>query len=109
MSNPKQREKTAPGVFIREELDARGWSQVELAEVIGCCPSQISRLITGRHSISPSMAIALGDAFGTSAQYWMNLKTNYALEMAADADPEIARRRIKKEETNDGKHATLAT
>ena len=27
-----------PGEFIREEIEARGWSQVELAEILGGLP-----------------------------------------------------------------------
>lgn len=36
----------APGEFISDELEARGWSQVELAEVLqGCLPRTGTSLV----------------------------------------------------------------
>jgi HTH-type transcriptional regulator/antitoxin HigA len=81
-----------PGVFIKEELEARGWSQAELAEIIGRLPSEISNLISGRTAISPATAKELGDAFGTSPQYWMNLESSYQLQRIKTADDTISRR-----------------
>ncbi|MGA9111331.1 MAG: helix-turn-helix domain-containing protein, partial [Smithella sp.] len=70
MINKKVAEVFPPGEFIKEELEARNWSQTELAEIIGRQPNVISELIMGKRSITPETANALGDAFGTSAQYW---------------------------------------
>ena len=36
-----------PGEFLREELEARGWSQTELAEIIGRPVRLINELIAG--------------------------------------------------------------
>ena len=92
MIERKVAEVFPPGVFIKEELDARGWSQVELAEVIGRLPDEVSRLISGHRVITPEIAKALGDAFGTSAEYWMNLESSYQLHHSKDADNAISRR-----------------
>jgi len=81
-----------PGDFIREELEAREWSQVELAEIIGRPAQTITELVTGKRAITPELAKALGDAFGTSAQYWMNLDTSYRLWLARDSDSAVSRR-----------------
>lgn len=81
-----------PGEFIREELEERGWSQVELAEILGRTPRLVSEIITGKRAITPDTAKAIGDAFGTSAQYWMNLESAYQLWKAQEADQAIARR-----------------
>jgi len=81
-----------PGDFIKEELEARDWSQVELAEIIGRHPQTITELVTGKRAITPELAKALGDAFGTSAQYWMNLDTSYRLWLARDTDNAVSRR-----------------
>lgn len=92
MINRRSAEVFHPGEFIREELEARNWSQVELAEIIGRKPNVVSELIMGKRSVTPEMAKALGDAFGTSAQYWMNLESAYQLWHAKDTDNVIARR-----------------
>ena len=61
------------GDFLQEELNARGWTQGNLAEILNCSPRLISELISGKRAITPEMAEGLSAAFGTSAQYWMNL------------------------------------
>ncbi len=81
-----------PGDFIKEELEARDWSQVELAEIIGRHPQTITELVTGKRAITPELAKLLGDAFGTSAQYWMNLDTSYRLWFHRDTDSAVSRR-----------------
>ncbi len=84
-----------PGRILRRELEERGWTQKDLAAVIGRPEQTISAIIRGTKQITPETAIALGRALGTSAQLWMNLESNYRLGKAshdAQAD-EIERRR----------------
>jgi HTH-type transcriptional regulator/antitoxin HigA len=76
LTNP---EAFAPGEYIREEIEARGWTQLDLAEILGRPPQAVSEVMTGKRSITPDMAKALGDAFGTSAQLWLNLEGAYQL------------------------------
>ncbi|MDO8587670.1 MAG: helix-turn-helix domain-containing protein [Armatimonadota bacterium] len=92
MIERKPAEVFPPGDFIKEEIEERGWSQIELAEIMGCYPADVSGLISGKRSITPEIAKALGSAFGVSAQYWMNLESTYRLHKAGDADDAIARR-----------------
>jgi HTH-type transcriptional regulator / antitoxin HigA len=92
MAERKIAEAFPPGEFIQEELDARGWKQVDLAEIIGCAPKVINELVQGKRSITPETAKALSDAFGTSAQYWMNLQTSYQLWKTQGSDESIVRR-----------------
>jgi HTH-type transcriptional regulator / antitoxin HigA len=67
----------APGEFIGEELESRGWSQVELAEVMDRPARLISELVSGERAITPGNAKGLGAAFGTGAEFWMNLERDY--------------------------------
>ena len=68
-----------PGEFIKEELEARGWTQEDLAEIMGRQSSIISGLVNGKRVVSPDIASDLAAAFGTTAQLWMNLETAYQL------------------------------
>lgn len=68
-----------PGEFIREEIEARGWTQAELAEILGRPPRLVSELIAGKRAITAETAKGLGEAFGTGAQFWMNLESAYQL------------------------------
>lgn len=93
MNGRRSAEVFMPGEFIKEELEARGWSQIELAEIIGRQPTVVTDLISGKRAINPDIAVELADAFGTTAQYWMNLESAYQLwHKASGADSIIARR-----------------
>lgn len=84
-----------PGVFIREELEARNWSQTELAEIIGRYTGEVSDLIAGKRGITPDIAKALGSAFGTSAHYWMNLDAGYRLQQSTDTETDTIARKAR--------------
>lgn len=92
MDTVKIAEVFPPGEFILEELEERGWSQVELADILGRAPNVINELISGKRAITPETAKALGEAFGSSAQYWMNLESAYQLWKIRTNDVEISRR-----------------
>jgi HTH-type transcriptional regulator/antitoxin HigA len=81
-----------PGDFIREELEARHWTQGDLAAVLGRPVSAVNEIINGKKRITAETAKAIGAAFGTSAQVWMNLENTYRLAKAGPPDPAIARR-----------------
>lgn len=89
-----------PGEFLRDELEARGWSQTEFAEIIGRPVRLINEIIAGKKGITPETAIQLGDSLGTGPELWMNLEGQYQLSKvrAAElsnvhaADGQIARR-----------------
>lgn len=81
-----------PGEFIKEELDARGWSQIDLAEILGRSPVQVNKIIQGTQAISPETARQLAEAFGTSAQLWLNLESAYQLSRTETKSDAVARR-----------------
>jgi len=81
-----------PGEFLREELEAREWSQQELADILGRPPRLVSELISGKRAITPETARGLADAFGTSAEYWMSLESQYQLSKVKPADNQVARK-----------------
>ncbi|MGB2980617.1 MAG: HigA family addiction module antitoxin [Candidatus Zixiibacteriota bacterium] len=81
-----------PGEYIREEAEARGWSPSDLADILGYERNVISDILTGRRSVSPEMAKALGDAFGTGAQVWLNLQAAYRLATSSKTDDAVAKR-----------------
>ena len=92
MSERRPAEVFPPGDFIKEELEAREWTQGDLAEILGRPQRVISEIITGKRAISPATATGLGEAFGTGAQFWMNLESAYQLAQVKDPDEDVARR-----------------
>lgn len=81
-----------PGEFLKEELEARGWSQVELAEILDRSPRVISEIVSVKRAISPETAKGLAAAFGTSAEMWMNLESSYQLSKAQFEGSAVTRR-----------------
>jgi addiction module HigA family antidote len=73
----------APGRIIQREIEARGWSQKDLAVILNRPFQAVNEIINGVKQITPETAIELGVAFGTSSELWMNLETKYRLWLAA--------------------------
>lgn len=73
---------TPPGGMLKRKLEARGWTQKDLVEIMGRPPQAISEIVRGAKQITPETAIELAEAFGTSAELWTNLEANYRLYLA---------------------------
>ncbi|MDZ8257669.1 HigA family addiction module antitoxin [Nostoc sp. ChiQUE01b] len=71
-----------PGKILSRELEARGWTQKDLAEIIGRPVQTINEIIRGTKQITPETAIKLSQALGTSAEFWTNLEVKYRLHLA---------------------------
>jgi antitoxin HigA-1 len=71
-----------PGSFLREELEALDLSARKFAEHIYVPHNAITAIMNGERSVTAKMAIRLGLAFGTTAQYWLNLQAIYDLKQA---------------------------
>lgn len=86
----------SPGEIIEMELEERGWTQRDLAEIMNRPPQAISEIIRGVKQITPETALELAQAFGTSAELWINLEARYRLQLArqqgGDGNSGIARR-----------------
>ncbi len=68
-----------PGYFIQEELETRGWTQADLAEILGRPAQLVNEIIAGKRSITAETARGLGDAFDTGPEVWMNVDAAYQL------------------------------
>lgn len=95
MNTRKPAEVFPPGDYIREELEARGWTQSDLAKVMGRSQPAVNEIINGKRGITPESALALSAAFGTSPEFWMNLETIYSLSQAR-ADVKVIQKRAQK-------------
>jgi HTH-type transcriptional regulator/antitoxin HigA len=82
-----------PGVYIKEEMDERGWSQRDLAFILGCAEQAINPILNGKRGISPEMAKSFGIAFDVPPEFFANLQQAYDLSQARMPDPSVALRR----------------
>ena len=81
-----------PGFYIREELDARQWSQRDLAYILGTPEQAVNMILSGKRGVSPEMAKAFGDAFDVNPDLFINLQRAYDMARARQPDPGVARR-----------------
>ncbi len=82
----------SPGDYIRKELDDRGWTQSDLSRILDRPLPTINRIIQGKHSVTPEMALALGEAFGQDPEVWMARESAYRLSLASLDRSEVRRR-----------------
>ena len=93
MTNRVPAEVFPPGEFIREELEARGWTQGDLAQIMGRPLRLVNELVAGKKQITPETARGLAKAFGDDDPlYWMNLDSAYRLANTAPSDDSVTRR-----------------
>ena len=72
-----------PGEVLREEfMRPLGLSGRALARELGVPSNRITEIVAGERSVSAETAIMLGDRFGTSAEFWLNLQMAHDLELA---------------------------
>jgi addiction module HigA family antidote len=71
-----------PGSFLRDELEALDLSARKLAEHIYVPHNAVTGIMNAERSVTAQMAIRLGQAFGTTPRYWLNLQAIYDLKMA---------------------------
>jgi HTH-type transcriptional regulator / antitoxin HigA len=91
MNNRPIIEAISPAELIKEELEARGWRQEDLAEILGRTSTDVSNLVNGKRAINAELAKELGEAFGTGAEFWLNLEGLYQLSKIK-TDNTISRR-----------------
>ena len=61
-----------------------GITQNKLAVAIGVPPRRINEIVHGKRAVTADTALRLGKYFGVSAQFWLNLQTQYDLDVAED-------------------------
>jgi addiction module HigA family antidote len=82
-----------PGRLLRRELQARALSANRLALDIGVPSGRITDILNGRRSITADTAVRLGRYFGNSAQFWLDLQSQYDIALVErKKGGEIARR-----------------
>ncbi len=74
-----------PGEVLWEEfLKPMGISQNRLALNIGVPPRRINEIVLGKRGITADTALRLARFFGTSAEFWLGLQSQYDLDVTAD-------------------------
>ena len=67
----------APGEYVRDEMEARGWTEMELVHRLGWSIGELSALFEGDLEMTPIRAQDLGHVFGMDHVVWLNLERAY--------------------------------
>jgi antitoxin HigA-1 len=90
MRIPADRSPTPPGEILLEEfLKPLGMTQAKLAKRIGVSYVRLNEIINGRRGITPSTALRLAKALGTTPQFWLNGQLALDLYQTSHDEDEI--------------------
>jgi addiction module HigA family antidote len=82
-----------PGRFLKRELAARDLSANRLSLDLGVPSGRITDILNGRRAITADTALRLGRYFGNSAQFWLDLQSQYDIAVVErEKGAEIAKR-----------------
>lgn len=70
-----------PGELLKDELEARHMTQKELSRVLGFSYTVLNEIINGKRAFPADLALMLEELWGTKAYIWVNLQTDYTLQM----------------------------
>jgi addiction module HigA family antidote len=75
-----------PGeILLTEFLEPLGISQYRLAKDISVTARRINEIVHGRRAITADTALRLGRFFNMEALFWLNLQSDYDMEVTLDA------------------------
>ncbi|MGZ3182793.1 MAG: HigA family addiction module antitoxin [Telluria sp.] len=79
-----------PGEVLREEfLAPLHITPHKLSQVLHVTPAKINEIVREERGVTADTAMRLARAFGTTAEFWLNLQTAYELRLAAERAPQI--------------------
>src|ERR687897_1269632 len=73
-----------PGEILADELAELGISATALSRALDVPTNRITQIINGQRAITAETALRLGQWFGTSPEFWLNLQKLYELRLARD-------------------------
>lgn len=89
---PSDRTPTSPGeMLLGEFLRSLGMTQAELAKRIRVAYVRVNELVNGKRRVTPSTALRLAKAFGTSPEFWLNGQLALDLYRALNDEREVER------------------
>ncbi|MFH1596327.1 MAG: HigA family addiction module antitoxin [Pseudomonadota bacterium] len=96
MRTPRKLAPVHPGEILLEEfMKPLGLSQNRLGRDLGVPPRRINEIVHGKRSITADTALRLSRYFGTSAEFWLGLQSDYDLDVASDRLADRIAREVK--------------
>ena len=81
----KAHDPITPGeILMTEFLEPLGITQYRLAQATGLPQTRISEIVRGKRTITTDTALRLSKALGVDDRFWINIQTDYDLEVERD-------------------------
>ena len=77
-----------PGEILQDFITGTGASVEIIAADMNMSVTQLHRLLTGEQSITGGIAVKLGNRFGTTPRFWINVQDQYDQETGATMNTE---------------------
>lgn len=74
---PTHASPISPGEMLQHFIEECGLSQVRLAKHLGWSKGRVNELVKGKRAFTHETALCLGDAFGNSPEFWMNVQHSW--------------------------------
>lgn len=68
-----------PGGILADYMEADGWTQTDLADVMNVSRSNLNKVINGNAGIGPKMGQKLSIVFDTDPRFWLKLDMKYQI------------------------------
>lgn len=82
---PRAHDPITPGeILLTEFLEPLGITQYRLAQATGLPQTRISEIVRGKRAITTDTALRLSKALGVDDRFWINIQTDYDLEVERD-------------------------
>jgi len=82
----------SPGEILREQLDELGMSANALAAALHVPTNRVTGILNATRALTPETALRLERYFtGTTAQFWLNLRTGFDLRRAEISEAKALR------------------
>lgn len=85
-------EAISPGGFVRVAMEAKGWTQTDLAYALGTTAASVNQILSDKRAVSNNMALALGAALGVDARVIARTQADWDVASAEAPDPNISAR-----------------
>jgi addiction module HigA family antidote len=73
-----------PGEHLAGQLEALNMSTAALAGKLAVPTNRVTEILSGKRSIAGDRTLRLGHFFGTSADFWLDLRELYELRLAEE-------------------------
>ncbi|MDE2051403.1 MAG: HigA family addiction module antidote protein [Gammaproteobacteria bacterium] len=83
MATKKLRPVHPGDILLHDFMQPLELSSYRLAKELGVTAPSINEIVRRRRAVTAEMALRFSRYFGTSAQLWLNLQSQYDLEIAA--------------------------